>query len=40
MRNAEYRPIPSIWGHFAGGPGTNPVDVKFLDDNLKELLAS
>lgn len=40
MPNAEYRPIPSIWGHFAGGPGTNPVDVKFLDNCLKELLAS
>ena len=40
MPNAEYRPIPSIWGHFAGGPGTNPVDVKFLDKAIKELLAS
>lgn len=40
MPNAEYRPILSIWGHFAGGPGTNPVDVKFLDNSLKELLAS
>ncbi|GAA4177825.1 alpha/beta fold hydrolase [Shinella granuli] len=40
MPNATYVPIPSIWGHFAGGPGTNPVDVKFLDDKLKELLAS
>lgn len=40
MPNAEFRPIPSIWGHFAGGPGTNPVDVKFLDNCLKELLAS
>lgn len=40
MPNAEFRPIPSVWGHFAGGPGTNPVDVKFLDDALKELLAS
>jgi homoserine O-acetyltransferase len=40
MPNAEYVPIPSIWGHFAGGPGTNPDDVKFLDDKLKELLAS
>ncbi|GLR54968.1 alpha/beta fold hydrolase [Shinella yambaruensis] len=40
MLNATYVPIPSIWGHFAGGPGTNPVDVKFLDDKLKELLAS
>jgi homoserine O-acetyltransferase/O-succinyltransferase len=40
MPSAEYRPIPSIWGHFAGGPGTNPVDVKFLDKAIKELLAS
>lgn len=40
MPNAEYIPIPSIWGHFAGGPGTNPVDVDFIDEKLKELLAS
>lgn len=39
MPNAEFRPIPSVWGHFAGGPGLNPVDVKFIDDSLKELLA-
>ncbi len=39
MPNAEFRPIPSIWGHFAGGPGVNQVDVKFIDDSLKELLA-
>ncbi|MEZ5667911.1 MAG: alpha/beta fold hydrolase [Alphaproteobacteria bacterium] len=39
MPNAELIPIPSIWGHFAGGPGTNPDDVRFLDDKLKELLA-
>ena len=38
MPNAEYVPIPSIWGHFAGGPGTNPEDVRFLDGKLKELL--
>ena len=40
MPNAELIPVPSIWGHFAGGPGTNPVDVDFLDGKLKELLAS
>lgn len=39
MPNALLRPIPSIWGHFAGG-GANPVDTKFIDDSLKELLAS
>ncbi|MFA5122942.1 alpha/beta fold hydrolase [Zavarzinia sp.] len=40
MPNASYVPVPSVWGHFAGGPGTNPVDVAFIDSKLKELLAS
>ena len=40
MPNAELRVIPSIWGHLAGGPGRNPVDTKFIDAALKELLAS
>ncbi len=31
MPNAKFVPVPSIWGHFAGGPGTNPVDVGFID---------
>ncbi|HTJ27119.1 MAG TPA: alpha/beta fold hydrolase [Candidatus Limnocylindria bacterium] len=39
MPNAELIPIPSIWGHFAGGPGTSPADVAFVDAKLKELLA-
>tara|TARA_B100001750_G_scaffold208557_1_gene187579 strand:- start:111 stop:899 length:789 start_codon:yes stop_codon:yes gene_type:complete len=39
MSNAEFRPINSIWGHLAGGPGFNPVDSKFVDDTLKEILA-
>jgi homoserine O-acetyltransferase len=40
MPNATFVPIRSIWGHFAGGPGLNPVDVAFIDGKLKELLAS
>lgn len=40
MPNAQLIPVPSVWGHFAGGPGTNPVDVAFIDGKLKELLAS
>lgn len=40
MPNTRLIPIPSIWGHFAGGPGTNPVDVAFIDARLKELLDS
>lgn len=39
MKEAELRVIPGVWGHFAGG-GLNPDDVKFIDDALKELLAS
>lgn len=39
MRNAELRPIPSVWGHYAGG-GANPEDVAFVDAALKELLAT
>ena len=38
MSRAELRVIPGAWGHFAGG-GLNPVDTKFIDDALKELLA-
>jgi homoserine O-acetyltransferase len=40
MPKAELRPIPSIWGHCAGCMGLNPPDAKFIDDALKELLAS
>jgi homoserine O-acetyltransferase len=40
MPNATLVPVPSIWGHFAGGPGTNPKDVDFIDAELKKLLAS
>jgi homoserine O-acetyltransferase len=40
MPNAELRVIDTPWGHFAGGPGTSPADIKVLDDALKELLAS
>jgi len=39
MPNAELRPIPSIWGHFAGS-GRNPEDVRFIDETLRELLAA
>jgi homoserine O-acetyltransferase/O-succinyltransferase len=37
--NGELRVIPGVWGHFAGG-GVNDVDTKFIDDVLKELLAT
>lgn len=40
MQNAKLVVIPSIWGHWAGGPGTNPLDVDFVDRTIRELLAS
>ncbi|KAF1066379.1 alpha/beta fold hydrolase [Variovorax sp.] len=39
MPNAKYRPIPGVWGHFARG-GSSPVDTRFIDDALRELLAT
>lgn len=38
MPNAVVKPIESIWGHFAGR-GINRSDNRFIDDNLKQLLA-
>lgn len=34
---AEYRPIPSHWGHWAGS-GQNPADTAFIDAQLRQLL--
>ncbi|MFC5993017.1 alpha/beta fold hydrolase [Pseudonocardia hispaniensis] len=39
MSNAELRVIPGVWGHFAGG-GANPVDTRFIDAAVADLLAS
>lgn len=38
MPHALFKPIESIWGHFAGR-GINSADNQFIDDNLKRLLA-
>ncbi|PNY25587.1 Homoserine O-acetyltransferase [Tolypocladium capitatum] len=32
-------PFPSIWGHWAGGPGTSVQDLDWLDHKLKAFLA-
>mgnify|MGYP001797335328 CR=1 FL=1 len=39
MENAELRVIPSIWGHRAGAPGTDPTDIAFVDSAIRDLLA-
>ena len=38
LRQAELRPIPSIWGHRAGSPATNPADFTFLRSAVREWL--
>jgi hypothetical protein len=29
--------FPSIWGHWAGGPGDSKEDVKWLEQKLREV---
>jgi homoserine O-acetyltransferase len=36
---AEFRPIPSIWGHRAGNPSKNPADQAFIQKAVTELLS-
>lgn len=38
MPNAQLRPIPSSWGHWAGS-GRNPADNAFIEEALFELLS-
>lgn len=38
LSNAELRPIPSVWGHWAGG-GADPAATQFIDETLGELLS-
>ncbi len=38
LAHAELRPIPSIWGHRAGNPTSNPVDLAFLRDAVRAWL--
>ena len=37
---AVFRPIPSIWGHRAGNPARNPVDMQCIRAAVAELLAT
>jgi homoserine O-acetyltransferase/O-succinyltransferase len=38
--NAQYQPIPSIWGHRAGNPYQNPDDAAFIRTQIQVLLAT
>ncbi|WPB56905.1 alpha/beta fold hydrolase [Xylophilus sp. GOD-11R] len=39
LRNAELKPIPSVWGHRAGNPLNSAEDRTFIETHVKELLA-
>jgi homoserine O-acetyltransferase len=40
IKNSEYCLIKSVWGHWAGGPGTNPIDSEFIDLQLAKFFKS
>ena len=37
MPNAEFREIPTMWGHM-GGQGTDPKDKEFVDKAIRDLI--
>ena len=39
LAHAELKPIPSIWGHRAGNPATNPEDARFVKEAVRDWLA-
>ena len=38
LRDARLAEIPSVWGHRAGNPSTNPDDAAFIDQQVGVLL--
>ncbi len=39
LRHGELQPIPSVWGHRAGNPVTQPEDRAFIETHVRALLA-
>jgi len=39
MPNAELRVIESVWGHRAGSPNSDPRDIAFIDQAIRDLMA-
>ncbi len=38
LKHSTFAPIPSLWGHSAGGGG-NPADAAFINDQIRAFLA-
>lgn len=39
LATASLRPIPSVWGHRAGNPVTNPANMQFIKNEVRAWLA-
>ena len=39
LRDGELHPIPSVWGHRAGNPVSQPEDRAFIEGHVRALLA-
>lgn len=37
LQKGKYEPIPSVWGHIAGG-GANPKDTEWMDGKIAEFM--
>lgn len=37
LQKGKYEPIPSVWGHIAGG-GANPKDTEWMDEKIAEFM--
>ena len=40
MSHAELRVIDSLWGHRAGSPNSSPADIAFIEQAIRDLLAT
>ncbi len=40
LKQAELKPIPSIWGHRAGNPAQSPEDAACIEHAVRQLLAA
>jgi homoserine O-acetyltransferase len=39
MPNAELRILESVWGHRSASPGSDPADIRFFEQAIRDLLA-
>lgn len=37
---SECSPIPGVYGHWAGGPGGDPEDIRWIGEKIKEVFGT